>query len=142
MLLRYKICIIRFITTANISAKNYFFVYNEIQENVFCAGGVKTKTVEVGVWQKMEIDDFQDVNFKWATSTRKIKTIPHMKISFSCKESLLYSLNHTHNKPTQTQKLTKNACVWIPVHTRYYCVHVGINIFTKLWGKDINQNVT
>ena len=49
ILLRYKICIIRFITTANISAKNYFFVYNEIQENVFCAGGVKTKTVEVGV---------------------------------------------------------------------------------------------
>ena len=49
ILLRYKICIIRFITTTNISAKNYFFVYNEIQENVFCAGGVKTKTVEVGV---------------------------------------------------------------------------------------------
>ena len=49
ILLRYKISIIRFITTANISAKNYFFVYNEIQENVFCAGGVKTKTVEVGV---------------------------------------------------------------------------------------------
>jgi len=139
MLLRYKICIIRFITTANISAKNYFFVYNEIQENVFCAGGVKTKTVEVGVWQKMEIDDFQDVNFKWATSTRKIKTIPHMKISFSCKESLRYSLNHTHNKPTQTQKLTQ---MWIPVHTRCYCIHVSINIFTKLWGKDINQNAT
>ena len=106
------------------SAKNYFHIYNEIQRNVFCAGGVKTKTVEVGVWQKMEIDDFQDVNFKWATSTRKIRTIPHMKISFSCKESLRYSLNHTHNKPTQTQKLTQ-MCVDTSIHTvlLYTCWH-------------------
>ena len=66
-----KVGLIRFITSVNMSAKNYFHVYNEIQRNVFCAGGVKTKTVEVGVWQKMEIDDFQDVNFKWATSTQK-----------------------------------------------------------------------
>ena len=55
------------------SAKNYFHVHNEIQRNVFCAEGVKTKTVEAEVWQKMEIDDFQDVNFKWATTTREIK---------------------------------------------------------------------
>ena len=35
-----------------------------------------------------------------------------MKISFGCEESLLYSLNYTHNKPTQTQKLTQmHMCV-------------------------------
>ena len=43
----------------------------------------------------MEIDDFQDVNFKWATSTRKIKMIQHMRIELCWGEFLLHS-SHEH----------------------------------------------
>ena len=62
---------------------------------------------------KMEIDDFQDVNFKWATSTRKNKNDSTHENSFELKEICCYTLVMNTLIRIYTVEYQKCEFIWV-----------------------------